>query len=143
MSEIGKLLEATKPFRDEIAKLHASVEHWKKQAGATDAAFLTEEKALEAAELQVGALEKRIHGLACALEDAKGAIIDVDQGEEKDIMKNKAFWEGINDTLFEYYEWFKTIRKSNDSCPKCDGSGKVGMAEGLGMVCPSCHGKKH
>ena len=77
MSEVGKLLEATKPFRDEIAKLHASVEHWKRQAGATDAAFLKEEKALEAAELQVGVLRD-------ILNDVRGLLYQ--HGNDPDVL---------------------------------------------------------
>ena len=58
MSEIKKLFEATKPFRDEISKLHAKVERLKADNATLSLNSDGIWEKLKAAELQVGELKK-------------------------------------------------------------------------------------
>ncbi len=63
MSEIGKLFEATKPFRDEITKLHAKVERLK-----ADNATLS---------LNSDGIWEKLKGIELENDDLRGEIVKV------------------------------------------------------------------
>ncbi len=68
MSEIKKLFEATKPFRDEIAKLQAEVEDYKNTEATLMAKLFTTEETLKAAELQSSEIQSAAEGLMVKVE---------------------------------------------------------------------------